>query len=267
MLSHVWFISAIPVYNNSNNNNIAAAAVVNQNWKEITQLILLIYSTLLNEVNKISWHFPSPIINVMYLLIYVGNRTLGVHHTSWMSRTSWYFSQHFPKGYSGAGHTCGDAQPQPAPAWQSCICHAGEKISWCSSQHKPFYYKQMLAACWQVVRLWAFGPNFSSQELSPKALKCTTPVPASYFTPEGVWLVSWGLLLVSWGLWLVSSGLWLADPLARQCSGPLQSAAHFILKGYQSYQNKSSQKLIKICCSLNGVMASQLSDQFWFWVL
>ena len=69
---------------------------------------------------------------MMYLLIYVGNITLGVFIThrecqELVDISVKIFLKVTP--VPGAGHTCGDAQPQPAPAWQSCICHAGEKTS------------------------------------------------------------------------------------------------------------------------------------------
>ena len=219
----VMFDSSRPFLSTTTTTTTTPLLLSTQNWKEIQQLILLIF-TLHDEIAHGIFRGERPIINVMYLLIYVGNRTLGVHHTSWMSRTSWYFSQNFPKGYSGCWpHVRGCTAA--AGASLACICHTGEKTSWCSSSLSRNHFItnrccSLLAGfeC-EVMGLWTVDP---SQELSLKALKCTTPVPASYLSPAGVSLVS--------------SGLWLA----RQCSGPVQSAAHFILKGYQSYQNKSS---------------------------
>ena len=53
VLSHVWFISASPVYNNSNNNS--TAAVVNPILLEIQQLILpsLFCNDVPSVVNKL----------------------------------------------------------------------------------------------------------------------------------------------------------------------------------------------------------------------
>ena len=148
-----------------------------------------------------------------------------------------------------AGHTCDVGTPGEAPHMSRRRLFIAEKnLMMFISGQKPFYCKQMPQP---VGRFWRQGygplpPNFSSQELSPKALKCNTSPCCLLQAPH------WSAEASDWPI------LWPGNVQA-QCS-----AAHFILKGYQSYQNKSSQKLIKICCSLNGVTASQLSDHFWF---
>ena len=142
---------------------------------------------------------------------------------------------------------CGDARRGPAYVTPPPV-YCREKPHDVHLRAETILLQTDASACWQVLtaRLWAFAPNFSSQELSPKALKCNTSpcclLQASHWSAEASdWPILW------------------PGNVQAQCS-----AAHFILKGYQSYQNKSSQKLIKICCSLNGVTASQLSDHFWF---
>lgn len=100
-----------------------------------------------------------PIINLLDQ-IYVGNKTPRVHHTSWMSRTSWYLSLHFPKGYSARCEVVATrvGMPGEAPHMSRRRLFIAEKnLMMFIPGQKPFYCKQMLQP---VGRFWrqGYGP-------------------------------------------------------------------------------------------------------------
>ena len=141
-----------------------------------------------------------------------------------MSRTSWYFSQNFPKGYSTClvqrrvlatrvgMHSRSRREARPPYVTEPLVyCRENKPHHDITlSQLKPsLYCSQMLQPVGSRFWLRGYGPlppfTPHSWELSLKALKCNTRPCFSLLSC----------------VWLVSSGLWLARPLARQCSGPV----------------------------------------------